>query len=184
MFQTRRIQVEAVQCMSCGRFRIDGVWTHADVRSSEVSHTFCPECVPALRERLLREREFRHQDLEHQVNMLRDELVLQTMDEEGLRHRLRFLDTDPASVESLVSRVRDLLVETLCRYCGRPLQPGQGITQVASYHLHEECAQRMRENLREMRRIHVPEGNLDSYMDILQVPHEVRPGVREMLARE
>ena len=50
MFQTRRIQVEAVQCMACGRYRVDGLWLHQDIHAHEVSHTFCPDCVPAVRE--------------------------------------------------------------------------------------------------------------------------------------
>ena len=182
MFQTRRIQVEAVQCMACGRFRVDGVWIHQDVHASEVSHTFCPDCVPAVREGLERERDFRRQSLERQTQMIREELLRTTMDEEGLRRRLESLHVQESLRDGLVERCKDLLVSRQCRYCGQPLLAEQVSIVKAGYRLHEACSIKMLENLQEMRKIQAPAGKLDAYLDILRVPHDVREGVKEMLA--
>lgn len=181
MFQTRRIQVEAVQCMACGRFRVEGVWVHQDIHVREVSHTFCPDCVPAVREGLQREREFRRQGLERQVQMLREELLCCRMDEEGLRRRIDGLQVQSPDVETIVERCRDLLTERICRYCGQPLPEGEPVATHAGYDLHKGCSEKMLESLQEMRRIQAPESKVDAYLDILRVPHEVRDGVKRLL---
>lgn len=183
MFQTRRIQVEAVQCMACGRFRVEGIWLHQDAHPTEVSHTFCPDCVPAVREGLLREREFRRQGLERQVEMLREELVRHPMDEEGVRKRLNSLQAPVAGIEALVEGVRDLLLLRQCRFCGKPILVGQKSHAHAGYHLHEECSRKMGALLEQMHRLKAPEGNVDAYLDILQVPHEVREGMKTILSQ-
>lgn len=182
MFQTRRIQVEAVQCMACGRFRVDGIWVHQDLHASEVSHTFCPDCVPAVREGLQRERDFKRQSLERQTQMIREELLRSTLDEEGLRRRLESLQVPESARDGLVERCRDLLVAQQCRYCGQPLTADQAFEIKAGYRLHEGCSSKMLENLQEMRKIQAPASKLDAYLDILRVPHEVREGVKELLA--
>ncbi len=184
MFQTRRIQVGTVQCMNCGRFRIDGEWVHADfVNPSEISHTFCPDCAPAVRERLRREHQFRHESFEHQISMLRDDLIRQATDESSLRDRLDFMNDRPEAVDALIRAVSDLLVRSQCRYCGREFQPGDAVTEESGYRLHEDCACRFRESIAEMRRLHAPAGKLDAYMDILNVPHAVRSGLRAEISR-
>lgn len=183
MFQTRRIQVEAVQCMACGRFRVEGIWLHQDAHPTEVSHTFCPDCVPAVREGLLREREFRRQGQDRQVEMLREELVRHPMDEEGLRKRLDSLQAPAVGIEVLVEGVRDLLLQRQCRFCGKALLVGQKNHSHAGYHLHEECLRKMNALLDQMQRLKAPEGNVDAYLDILQVPHEVREGMKTILSQ-
>jgi hypothetical protein len=182
MFQTRRIQVEAVQCMACGRYRVDGVWIHQDVHLTEVSHTFCPDCAPAVREELLREREFRSRGPEGKIEMLREDLVRQPLDEDGLLRRLDGLHVDAQERRLLLEGVRDLLSESLCSYCGQPLLAHQSKARKAGYLLHEGCARKLSDSVHEMRRMKAPEGKVDAYFDILQVPHKVRDGAKEMLA--
>lgn len=183
MFQTRRIQVEAVQCMACGRFRVEGIWLHQDAHPSEVSHTFCPDCVPAVREGLLREREFRRQGTARQIEMLREELIRHPLDEEGVRKRLDSLQAHPHDAEALIEGVRDLLLQRQCRFCGKALLVGQKGHARAGYHLHEECLGRMEVLLEQMHRLKAPEGKIDAYLDILQVPHDVREGMKALLSQ-
>jgi hypothetical protein len=168
MFQTRRIQVEAVQCMACGRYRKDGIWLHQDSHAHEVSHTFCPDCVPAVREGLLREREFRSQNSHRQIEMLREELIRHPMDEDGVRKRLESLQTADSVMESLLEGVRDLLLQCQCRYCGQSLLAGQKRVLKAGYHMHEACSHKLNAQLQEMQRLQAPETNVDAYLDLLK----------------
>jgi len=183
MFQTRRIQVEAVQCMACGRFRVEGIWLHQDAHAHEISHTFCPDCVPAVREGLLREREFRRQGFDRQVEMLREELIRHPLDEDGVRKRLESLQAPASNLEGLVEGVRDLLLLCQCRYCGQALLAGQKRISKAGYFLHEACSVKMQALFQEVLRMQAPEDNVDAYFDILQVPHDVRDGMKLLLAQ-
>jgi dephospho-CoA kinase len=181
MFQTRRIQVEAVQCMACGRYRVDGLWLHQDIHAHEVSHTFCPDCVPAVREGLLREREFRQQSFDRQVEMLREELIRHPLDEDGLRKRLESLQAPVSALEALVEGVRDLLLQCQCRYCGQVLLAGQKRISRMGYQLHEGCSQKLAAQVQEMQKFQASEDTVDAYLDILQVPHDVRDGMKILL---
>jgi septation ring formation regulator EzrA len=115
--------------------------------------------------------------------MLREELIRHPMDEDGVRKRLDSLQATPASMEALVEAVRDLLLQCQCRYCGQSLQAGQKRIAKAGYFLHEACSQKLQTQLQEMQRLQAPKANLDAYLDLLQVPHDVRDGMKVLLAQ-
>lgn len=175
---------EAVQCVECGRFRHDGIWSNdPPERDRVVTHTICPSCQPTMLDHIRWDIEFPSWPVEKQIEAVRLRVRHVPMDESAVREKMRSIGIEHGDLlERLFAEVRPFLVDRLCPYCRQPIQAGHETAERAGYTLHAECAANLTDSLHVLNEMEPPSEHLDAYMDVARIPHGVRQGVRKDLA--
>jgi hypothetical protein len=174
---------DTVQCVECGQFRLNGVWSHDQpARGLMVTHTICPACQPAMLDHLRWDIEFPTWPVEKQLEAIRLRVRHIPMDEPSVREKLRSMGIEEgALVLRFMEEVRPFLVERLCHYCRLPIESTDPVSERAGYVLHEGCAGHLTDSIHTLLDMAPPATHLDAYMDVARIPHSVRAGVRKDL---
>lgn len=172
---------EAVQCVECGRFRHDGIWSPDPPRRGHVvTHTICPSCQPTMLDHIRWDIEFPTWPLEKQIEAIRLRVRHVPMDATAVREKMRSIGIDDDELlQRLFDEVKPFLVDRLCPYCRLPIQPHDAVAERAGYVLHDACAANLTDSLHVLNEMEPPSEHLDAYMDVARIPHGVRQGVRK-----
>lgn len=176
---------DAIQCVECGRFRTEGSWIRRMPHPSEViSHTVCPDCQPSLLDDLRWDMEFPSWSPPKQLEALRLRVRHVPMDASAVLDKLQEVGIrDHGTLLHFMEQLRPHLVDRLCPYCKRPIEPDQSIAHRAGYVLHKDCARNLTDSVQVLTTLAPREDHLDAYMDVARIPHGVRDGVRREMER-
>ena len=172
---------EAVQCVECGRFRHDGIWSaQVPKKGHVVTHTICPSCQPAMLDHIRWDIEFPTWPVEKQLEAIRLRVRHIPMDSTSVREKMRSIGIDDgALLLRVLEEVKPYLVERLCPYCRLPILVDDPVAERAGYVLHDACALNLTDSLHVLTEMEPPSEHLDAYMDVARIPHGVRHGVRK-----
>lgn len=176
---------DAIQCVECGRFRLDGSWAVRPSQPGEVvSHTICPDCQPSMLDNLRWEMEFPSWSRQKQLEAIRLRVRHVPMDAPTVLEKLQAMGIhDHTTLLHFMEQLRPHLVDRLCPYCRHPIEPEQPTATRAGYVLHKECARHLTDSMSMLHTLSPADHHLDAYMDVARIPHGVRPGVRKGIER-
>ena len=173
-------QPDAIQCVECARFRVEGVWSsRPPIYGEVISHTICPDCQPSMLDDLRWEMEFPSWPPEKQLEAIRLRVRHVPMDPPSVLEKLQSMGVrDHAVLRHFLEQLRPFLVDRLCPYCKQKIEADAPTAHRAGYELHKDCARHLTDSMTVLTTLAPAENHLDAYMDVARIPHGVRDGVR------
>lgn len=174
------------QCLECRKVKTpskDWEFIEIDTVSSEISHTYCHDCVKNLKERLRILHEFAHWNKDQQLEFLKKDLnqSIQVFDKNKLAHYLReFFNLSSDSLPYFLENLKEYIQDNVCGYCGKPIMAKEDF--FGEFPIHTNCKRLLDKKIQVLWDNQWAQSEkLCAYLDMLQIPKHFKDEVKKSL---
>ncbi len=182
---------QIVQCLQCARYKSSlGQWFENNLspKDVEISHTYCPDCISILQERLIASRDFGKWPFERQVDYLKDDILNQDkkFDRVALKNYLEeFFCLDMEKFEDLYEALKPFLANAVCPRCHQEVDILENHSTFGHHVLHPKCHKEIQNKIKI-----IEDNNWDksdkfsAYLDLLKIEKALRPTIKDFLKKK
>jgi len=153
----------------------------------EISHTYCPDCVTVLQDRLLAARNFKQWDFERQIDYLKEDLSRheKKFDRPSLKNYLEeFYCIESKNYSNYYAALQNELSNAICPICHHEVNAKSDQNIFGAHILHFQCFKEITNKIKIIVDNNWEQSDkFSAYLDLLKIEKAVRPALKDYLKK-